>query len=176
MTAGAYGANPILSAWMANNSEPHYRHATSVALGVFAVNSVSFGYKLFLSVFFSNHFPIYQGGIFSTWSFPTKDGPKFRKTTIINLVLYVSTRFLCIVILLLTPQFVCSSIILIVGSLINMAYLSWRNKVKKRPGVRAKLLEKYVTDLDEKGISDDGRRVGDWMDLGDRHPDFVYTL
>ena len=64
MTAGAYGANPILSAWMANNSEPHYRHATSVALGVFAVNSVSFGYKLLLSVFFfSNHVPIYQGGI-----------------------------------------------------------------------------------------------------------------
>ena len=57
-----------------------------------------------------------------------------------------------------------------------MAYLSWRNKVKKRPGVRTKLLQKYVTDSDEKGISDDGRRLGDWMELGDRHPDFVYTL
>ena len=43
MTAGPYAANPIFSAWMANNSEPHYRHATSVALGVLAVNCVSFG-------------------------------------------------------------------------------------------------------------------------------------
>ena len=45
MTAGPYAANPIFSAWMANNSEPHYRHATSVALGVLAVNCVSFGRK-----------------------------------------------------------------------------------------------------------------------------------
>ena len=47
MASGAYSANPILSAWMANNSEPHYRHATSVALGVLAVNSVCFGYKYY---------------------------------------------------------------------------------------------------------------------------------
>ena len=85
----------------------------------------------------------------------------------------MTVRFLCIVILLLTPQFVCSSIILIVGSLINMAYLSWRNKVKKRPGVREKMLQKYATS--EKGIDDDGG-LSAWMELGDRHPDFVYTL
>ena len=54
-----------------------------------------------------------------------------------------------------------------------MAYLSWRNKVKKRPGVRAKLLQKYATL--EKGIDDDGGLIA-WMELGDRHPDFVYTL
>jgi hypothetical protein len=52
MTAGAYAANPILAAWMANNSEPHYRHATSVALSVFAVNSVCFGDKY--TIIFSN--------------------------------------------------------------------------------------------------------------------------
>ena len=97
MTAGPYAASPILSAWMANNSEPHYRHATSVALGVLAINCVRFGYKFTINFLKQKTFPIYQGGIFSTWSFPSKDGPKFRNTTIINLTLYV--RFLCIVII-----------------------------------------------------------------------------
>ena len=82
------------------------------------------------------------------------------------------TRFLCIVTTLLNPSS-CSSIILIVGSLINIAYLSWRNKVKKRPGVREKLLEQYT--IPGKGIDDDGG-LGAWIELGDRHPDFVYTL
>ena len=43
MTAGVSGANPVLSAWLTNNSEPHYRRATSVALTVLAFNSVCFG-------------------------------------------------------------------------------------------------------------------------------------
>ena len=55
-----------------------------------------------------------------------------------------------------------------------MAYLSWRNKVKKRPGVRTKLLQKYV--MDEKEIDDDNGGLTAWIELGDRHPDFVYTL
>ena len=71
------------------------------------------------------------------------------------------------------PQFLSSSIIIIVGSLINMKYLSWRNKVKIRPGVRTKLLQKYA--VDEKEIADDGG-LSTWIELGDRHPDFVYTL
>ena len=70
------------------------------------------------------------------------------------------------------PQFLSSSIIIIVGSLINMKYLSWRNKVKKRPGVRTKLLQKYA--VYEKEIADGG--LSTWIELGDRHPDFVYTL
>ena len=57
-----------------------------------------------------------------------------------------------------------------------MTYLSWRNKVKKRPGVRAKLLQKY-TATPEQGISDDDDGgLSAWIELGDRHPDFVYTL
>ena len=63
---------------------------------------------------------------------------------------------------------------MIVGSLINMAYLSWRNKVKKRPGVRTKLLQKYVAD--EKEIDDDDGGLTAWIEIGDRHPDFVYTV
>ena len=56
-----------------------------------------------------------------------------------------------------------------------MTYLSWRNKVKKRPGVRAKLLQKYAAP--EQGISDDDDGgLSAWIELGDRHPDFVYTL
>ena len=54
-----------------------------------------------------------------------------------------------------------------------MAYLSWRNKVKKRPGVCTKLLEKYAT-VDKENTDDEGLNA--WVELGDRHPDFVYTL
>jgi len=128
---GTSGITPVLSAWLVNNSEPHYRRATSVALGVLAANS---------------------GGILSTWSFPTKDGPKFHKTTIMNL-LFIILVFL--------------------SSLTNRAYLSWRNKVKKRPGVRAKMLEKYVT-AEKDGEDNGGLKA--WIELGDRHPDFAYTL
>ena len=55
-----------------------------------------------------------------------------------------------------------------------MAYLSLRNKVKKSPGERAKLLEKYVA-LVNKQAEEDGKSRA-WTELGDRHPDFVYTL
>jgi hypothetical protein len=54
-----------------------------------------------------------------------------------------------------------------------MAYLSWRNKVKKRPEERAKLLGKYKS-IDDN--DDDEGGLDAWMELGDRHPDFVYTL
>ena len=54
----------------------------------------------------------------------------------------------------------------------NRAYLSWRNNVKKRPGVRTKLLMNYMAA--DKGISDGG--LSAWSELGDRHPDFVYAL
>ncbi|KAF8817611.1 MFS general substrate transporter [Phlegmacium glaucopus] len=130
MVPGVYASAPVLVAWIANNSEPHYRRATSVALSFMAANS---------------------GGILSTWIYPSSQGPKFTKTTIMNLVF---------------------SIFVIVCCLLNMAYLSWRNSVKKRPEVRAKLLEKYFPG--EKD-GDDGS-LDAWMDLGDRHPDFLYTL
>jgi hypothetical protein len=55
-----------------------------------------------------------------------------------------------------------------------MAYLSWRNKVKKRPGVRTKLLKKYAAS--EKEVTNDDGGLSAWIELGDRHPDFVYTL
>jgi hypothetical protein len=60
-----------------------------------------------------------------------------------------------------------------VGCLINRAYFSWRNNVKKRPEVRVKLLEKYVT-AEKEGEDDGGLKA--WIELGDRHPDFFYTL
>ena len=65
-----------------------------------------------------------------------------------------------------------SCILVVVCALTNMTYLSWRNKVKKRPGVRVKLLEKYAVD-EKRG--EDGK-LSAWIELGDKHPDFVYTL
>jgi predicted MFS family arabinose efflux permease len=37
---GVYATPPVVAAWMANNSEPYYRRATSVAFGFIATNSV----------------------------------------------------------------------------------------------------------------------------------------
>ena len=37
---GVYALAPVISAWMANNSEPYYRRATSIALGFVATNAV----------------------------------------------------------------------------------------------------------------------------------------
>jgi len=133
MVPGVYATTPVLGAWMANNSEPYYRRATSIAMGLITANS---------------------GGILSIWSFPTTEGPKFMKTTVMNLVF---------------------SILIVVISLINMAYLSFKNKVKKRPGERAKLLDRYMVDNNTRG-EDDTKKLRAWIELGDRHPDFVYTL
>ncbi|KAF8817592.1 MFS general substrate transporter [Phlegmacium glaucopus] len=127
---GISGVTPIVSAWMANNSELYYRRATSVALWY-----IMFG----------------SGGILGIWSFATKEGPNFRKVATMNLIF---------------------SILIIVGCSANIAYLSWRNKLKKLPGVHAKLLEQYAAGSKE---GNDGG-LGAWMELGDQHPDFVYTL
>ena len=54
-----------------------------------------------------------------------------------------------------------------------MAYLSFKNKVKKRPGERAKLLEMYMVD-NKRG--EDDKKLRAWIELGDRHPDFVYKV
>ncbi|KAF8153845.1 hypothetical protein B0H34DRAFT_783979 [Crassisporium funariophilum] len=41
MVPGIYAASPVAAAWMANNSEPHYRRATSIALGFVASNTTT---------------------------------------------------------------------------------------------------------------------------------------
>lgn len=38
---GVYATAPIISAWIANNSEPYYRRATAVAIGFVSTNAVS---------------------------------------------------------------------------------------------------------------------------------------
>lgn len=60
---------------------------------------------------------------------------------------------------------------MVVGSLLNLIYLKRKNKEKAQPGYREKVLAKYVTDEKE---ADGGLQA--WMELGDRHPDFVYAL
>lgn len=39
---GVYATAPVISAWIANNSEPYYRRATAVAIGFVSTNAVSF--------------------------------------------------------------------------------------------------------------------------------------
>ncbi|KAL0959957.1 hypothetical protein HGRIS_011621 [Hohenbuehelia grisea] len=121
---GIYASAPLIMAWMANNSEPYYQRATSTALSFVATNS---------------------GGILSTWRFPTKEGPKFVHTTIMDLVF---------------------SVLIIVGAIINAYYLNNLNDRKQRNKVQ--ILAPYADD------NDDGARA--WLELGDKHPDFKYTL
>lgn len=45
---GVYATAPVLSAWMANNSEPHYRRASSIAFGFVATNAVSQIYTMYV--------------------------------------------------------------------------------------------------------------------------------
>ncbi|KAF9267380.1 MFS general substrate transporter [Marasmius fiardii PR-910] len=123
---GVYAVAPVVSAWMANNSEPYYTRATSIAVGFIATNS---------------------GGITSTWMFPTKEGPRFIKTTIVDLVF---------------------SALIVVIAIVNALYLRRQNRIKKER--RAQILAPYLED----GKSEDGGERA-WMELGDRHPDFKYT-
>ncbi|CAL1707464.1 unnamed protein product [Somion occarium] len=126
---GVYATAPILSAWMANNSEPYYRRATSVAIGFVATNA---------------------GGILSTWSFPTREGPRFKRATIMDLVF---------------------SLVIVFGCVVNVLWLTHANRNKVRH--RAEMLAPYA---DEKEAQYDSGSQRAWITLGDQHPDFKYTL
>lgn len=60
---GVYSTIPPLSAWQSNNSEGHYRRASSIALGFIASN---------------------LGGILSTWIFPQSEKPGYRTGTLVG--------------------------------------------------------------------------------------------
>ena len=175
MVPGVYATVPILSAWMANNSEPYYRRATSVAVGFILSNSVSFYllqvYSLLPLFTFVHHIRavFWVRGV----SQLMKDQNSGKQQSWTSFCKRPPLLLFCY---LLSPYFfntistLNSSIVIVVGSFVNVAYLSWRNKVKKRPEERAKLLDKY------KGNDDGEGGLDAWMELGDRHPDFVYTL
>ncbi|TFK25155.1 MFS general substrate transporter [Coprinopsis marcescibilis] len=126
MVPGVYASSPIASAWLANNSEPYFRRASSIALAFMATNA---------------------GGILSTWRFPTSEGPRFQKTTIMNTIF---------------------SFIMVMCAVSNIFLLKWLQKRKEQN--RDKLLEPFLADKEHDG----GKKA--WLVLGDRHPDFKYTL
>ncbi|KAF8963255.1 MFS general substrate transporter [Flammula alnicola] len=126
MVPGVYARTPVISAWISNNSEPYYRRATSIAMGFVASNA---------------------GGILSTWRYPSKEGPRFRKTTIMNLVF---------------------SLVSILLAILNALVLNYLSKRKQRS--RKQILAPYATEEEPEG----GVRA--WVELGDRHPDFHYVI
>lgn len=89
---GAYVGAPLLSTWMPNNLAPFYRRVTGIVFGFVITNC---------------------GGILSTWLFPTKEGPDFKKATGILLGL---------------------SVAMMVLACVNMAYLGMMNRSRKRRG------------------------------------------
>ena len=72
MVPGVYATAPVLAAWVANNSEPYYRRATSVAMGFIAANSVCVSadkYNNFPTHFVSFRVAFWVSGVFQ----PMKD-------------------------------------------------------------------------------------------------------
>lgn len=88
-----------------------------------------------------------SGCVLSTWVFSPEDGPKYRKTATLNLIF-------------------CIGVVIV--SLLNVKYLSWKNSSKAILGRREVVLQKYSED------NDGALRA--WMELGDEHPDFLYSL
>ncbi|KZT42392.1 MFS general substrate transporter [Sistotremastrum suecicum HHB10207 ss-3] len=113
---GAYTSAPTVSAWQANNFQPHYKRATAIAWAFILTNS---------------------GGILSTWIF--NDPPRYAKATKINLAFSVGIA-------------ACA--------LGNMLYLRSQNIAKK----------KWLAENDEASVEGDAKK------LGNRHPNFQYTL
>ncbi|KAF5353280.1 hypothetical protein D9756_008136 [Leucocoprinus leucothites] len=136
--SGVYSIPPVNSAWVSNNSEPHYRRATAIALAAVFTNC---------------------GGILSTWLFPASAAPRYRDTSIINLVF-----------------------ILLLGltAIANGLMLHWFNKRKQDPAKRQELLAPYFESVKADFESDYSRteeaNKRAWLDLGDKHPDFKYVL
>ncbi|KXN92712.1 hypothetical protein AN958_06990 [Leucoagaricus sp. SymC.cos] len=188
---GAYAVAPILSAWMANNSEPYFRRATSIAFGFIATNSVSSPVRLwrryleYLAVPYKGRTEIHEDddhgprflrpcrrlhGSERRVSYPpgwqttlnlisvellvslldssrqTPEGPRFTKTTIMDLVF---------------------SVLAVVFTALNVAILYYKNQRKRR--LRAEILAPYAGEKEPDG----GLRA--WVELGDKHPDFIYS-
>jgi hypothetical protein len=68
-------------------------------------------------------------------------------------------------------------------SIINAFFLSRRNKEKQDPVKRHNILAPYhdsnITEVDLESESNEPSKEANkraWLDLGDRHPDFKYTL
>jgi MFS transporter, ACS family, DAL5 transporter family protein len=116
--------------------------------------------------------PICKGGILSTWSFPTKDAPRFTKTTIMNLVLCVSASFDFGRCLAHSKVSVYSCVVMALGCLANSFILSRMNASKQRR--RTEILAPYGDD-DTDGKVRGGGLIA-WKELGDKHPDFRYTI
>lgn len=76
IVSGVFASPPPIAAWMANNSEPYFTRATSVAMGFVATNS---------------------GGILSTWLYPTNQGPRYTTTMRLNLAFCIIPLALAIV-------------------------------------------------------------------------------
>ncbi|KAF5361251.1 hypothetical protein D9758_010304 [Tetrapyrgos nigripes] len=136
IAAGVFGTSPVLFAWMGNNSEPHYRRATSGRLGFIALN---------------------VGGITSTWIYPSNEAPSFKKATVINLVF---------------------AVLIILSAGLNALLLHRANslKEKKREELLAPYIGAQIGNGEDQGKTEKYEMSKAWNELGDRHPDFLYTI
>ena len=148
-----------MSAWMANNSEPHYRRASSVAFGFIATNAVSAARFILLYItepmavgWYSEHveFP-FEG------STPLHEDDNYEPDFVSVQVFSPSSNY---------SHLLFSSAIVVVLSVANMLILDRKNKQKTQK--RADVLAPYGDDAQSNEKA--------WKELGDQHPDFRYTL
>jgi hypothetical protein len=166
---GVYAAAPILSAWMANNSEPYYRRATSIAFGFIATNAVGLQ-KFVMDVSVLTLVGLSLGRNLEYVEFPDQRRTALHEDDdhefdLVSICLYFA-------VLADADDFRLSSIVIVLGSLLNAILLSHMNTSKRQR--RAEILAPYVDENEKNSDSDGGMRA--WMELGDKHPDFRYTL
>ncbi|EKM76237.1 hypothetical protein AGABI1DRAFT_122806 [Agaricus bisporus var. burnettii JB137-S8] len=107
-----------------------------------------------------------SGGVLSTWTYPRSAAPKYQTTNTMNLTFALSVTVIAI---------------------INALFLSRRNREKQDPVKRQQILAPYhksnavglkadnlECEFEEELSVEANKRA--WLELGDRHPDFKYTL
>ena len=103
--------------------------------------------------------------------FPSKDAPRFRKATILDISLFVISLSISLFITDLTFLHQ-SSVGILVFSMLNVLCLYYATRQKQTR--RTELLAPYVKNEDPDAPLDGGDKA--WTELGDKHPDFRYAI
>ncbi|KNZ63760.1 hypothetical protein VP01_1104g4 [Puccinia sorghi] len=157
--SGAYSTMPPLSAWLSNNSEGHYRRASSIAIGFVSSNlgGILSTWAWFCFYFIFCYVHLTDCLILWSIAFPSKGKAA---------VSHWNARGPYLVSVLLS-----AGIVITVTS--NLIWLKMANRWKVVK--REQLLKDYPNHDPLSHHENLSVRKQAWADLGDRHPDFRYA-
>jgi len=183
--SGVYSIPPVLSAWISNNSEPHYRRAIAIALSAVFTNFVRVSnftnYTIAFFVSSRNHF--YRAVFSVPGRFRYQRHPDIE--TRVFSIWYCKLPIPVCLDYSFAQDVVFTSVLLLgFTAILNGSLLHWWNKKKQDPVRRQELLAPYFENVDVEVEEDSGSehdRNGRahrkaWLDLGDKHPDFQYVI